>query len=282
METERREVSTGVAFLWMAAYTGLTTAGIIGLNHLLMPQRNGLAIFGVWLLTLILIFVLAGIFHRRTGGRGWIMLLVIGYAVYSCVYGVMLGHVPRLFLLRESPRISVREADRAAYDVYHFSDGRVEVSLVARTQLSGRNGPVYYRVAPLVPADWKRGDPITAWVGDSGLHYFLPASWAEDCRGGYRLGLDTTYEDLVRNHVRLRSLPSSPTAPILEWSRDPKAGFVKEGWIELSIILALDLLGLASVFAGKRFKTGAPASSLGGAGSRSAGDRRLGPPSDAT
>ena len=248
MNTEQREVPTGVAFLWMVAYTGLTTAGIIGLNHLMMPQRNGLAIFGVWLLNLILIFGLTAVFFRRIGGRGGMLLLVIGYAVYSLVYGVILGHVPRLFLLRESPPISVREADRAPYDVYHFTDGRVETSLVARTKLSARGSAVYYRVAPLVPPDWKRGDPITAWVGDSSKDYLLPASWAEDCRGGYRHGLDTTYGDLVKDVVRWRSLQASPTAPILEWSKDPKAGFLQAGWIELSIILALDLAGLVSVF----------------------------------
>jgi hypothetical protein len=246
-EPEQAPVSVAAAFCWMMLYVLLSTAGIVGLNHLMMPQRNGLAIFGVWLLNLILIIVLAGWFSGRTGGRGWIPILVMAYAVYSLVYGVMLGHIPRLFFLRESPPISVREADHGAYDVYHFSDGHVDLTQVARTTLRGRNGSFTYLVAPLVSEDWKRGDRITAWVGESSLDSLIPGSWTENHRGGYRLGLDGTYEDLVKDRVRSRSLPASPTAPILQWSPDPKGGYLKEGWIELGIFIAIGLVGLVSV-----------------------------------
>jgi len=249
-DPENGPVSTGRAFFWMAVYVLLSTAGIIGLNHLMMPQQHGLAIFGVWLLNLILIFSLAAGFYRKTGGRGWIPLLVIAYAVYSLVYGIMLGHIPRLFLLRESPPISVLDADHPphdSYDVYHFIDGRVDLTQVARTSLKGRNGTVFYHVAPLVSADYRRGDRITAWVGDADLENLIPGAWKENLRGGYRLGLDGTYEDLVRDQVRSKSLPAGPTAPILHWSADPRSGFLRKGFIELAIFLAIGLVGLLAV-----------------------------------
>jgi hypothetical protein len=249
-EPEQAQVSMGAAFCWMFFYVLLSTAAIVGLNHLMMPQRNGLALFGVWLLNLILILGLAGWFNGRTGGRGWMPILVIAYAVYSLAYGVMLGHIPRLFFLRESPLLSVHDAGHPphdAYDVYHFSDGHVDLSQVARTTLRGRNGSVTYLVAPLVSEDWKRGDRITAWVGESSLDSLIPGSWAVNNRGGYRLGLDGTYEDLVKDRIRSRSLLASPTAPILQWSPDPKGGYLREGWIELGIFIAIGLVGLVSV-----------------------------------
>src|SRR5256885_1674316 len=95
------QVPVGAALLWMVLYLALTNAGLVTLTHLLGPQKNGLAMFGIWLLQLILILGLGAWANGKTGGRGWLFILVILFAVYGLVYSLMLGHIPKVFRLRE-------------------------------------------------------------------------------------------------------------------------------------------------------------------------------------
>src|SRR5262249_23919209 len=153
--------------------------------------------------------------------------------------------------LRESPAISVNDADQPpndAFDVYHFSDARVYLKGAFRRIERGRNGSITYWVAPLGPPDWKRGDRITAWVGHSGEDLYAPASWQEELGGRYRLGLDNTFEEMIREAVKADRVKASQTSPILEWSRDPRADYRQQGIIELCIFGAIGLVGLAAVF----------------------------------
>jgi len=253
-------VSAASAFLWMTLYLALTNIGIIGLSHLGMPQRSGAAMFGVWILQLILIFGLAGWFNRRLGGRGWLPILVIAFAILALIYGLLLGHIPRVFLVRESPLVTVSEAAQpstAENDVFFFSDARVDLDHVYRRKLRNRGGSVTYLVAPLVPIERRSGDPVTAWVAATGLTPEIPASWREKLRGGYRVGLDSLYEEIVEEHVRAGPLRSSPGAPILVWSGDPKGDFRTAGFLELSLFLAIDAVGLVTVLLSGRGKAGA-------------------------
>jgi len=53
------------------------------------------------------------------------VVLFLGFGLY---YHNLGGHLPALLVLRETPLISVRDADRyPGYDVYHLSDGRVNL-----------------------------------------------------------------------------------------------------------------------------------------------------------
>jgi len=238
------------ALLWMTLYLALTNVGIIAIAHTMVPQHNGLAKFGIWILQLILILGLTAWVNGKTGGRGLLFVLVIGFSVYSLVYGLMLGHIPRLFALRETPLIPVRDAARPEYfgfDVYHFSDGKVGLKYVSHRTLAGKNGRSHYYLAPLLPPDWKRGDRIPAWVGESDLGLGVPEYWTEDWRGGYRIGLDSKFEDMLQDRDMDSDLRSQSGAPILTWSKDPKREFIRVGYGELAFFLAIDLIGLVSL-----------------------------------
>lgn len=249
------QVSVGAALVWMVVYLALTNVGLVILTHLVGPLKNGLAMFGVWLLQLILIMGLAGWVNEKMGGRGWLFIVVILLAVYGLVYGLMLGHIPTLFRLRETPVIPVRDAARPEYadcDVFHFADGSVDVAHIRRRTTVGRNGRVNCFLAPVLPPDWKSGDPVPAWVGGSEISNLRPGCWDEDWRGGCRIGLDPTYEEMAREESSRHA--SAPNAPVLTWSKDPAADLRRVGLWELGIFLAIDAFGLVSVFLGSGVK----------------------------
>lgn len=236
------------ALLWTTLLLLLTNAGILFITHKVMPQPSGWGLFGGWLLNLIIIFVLAGWIGGKLGGRGGgVFFLVILFAIYALVYGLTGGHLPRAFRLHETPVIPVRDADLDAYrdaDVFHFSDGTVDVKRSATRILPGRrHHTLYYHVAPLLPPDWKPGDLIPAWVAQSGWNELPPASWKEAHRGGYAVGLDSTYRELTLETIQRHALKSSQTCPILHWSADPAKGFRSSAYWELGFLLAIDLLG---------------------------------------
>jgi len=239
----------------------LVNGGILLVTYAVMPQSNGWALFGGWLLNLLLIVVVCGGIGSKLRGNGAPIFLIILFAVYSLVYSVMGGQLPRLFRLRETPIIPARDADLEAYrnaDVFHFSDGRVDLKQAARRVLSGRGRRVHYRVAPLLPPDWKRDDPIPAWVADSGLEASLPASWTEDYRGGFDAGFDSTYRDLVIETAQQRSLRTSRTCPILIWSAAPRDDFRRWGFWQLGFLLAIDMVGFGSLLWPSRARSPAP------------------------
>jgi hypothetical protein len=245
-------VGLPAALLWMTLLLLLVNAGILLVSHLMFPQSSGWALFGGWLLDLVVIFVLAGWIGSKLGGRGVLPILCILFAVYALVYGLMGGHIPRLFKVRETPVIPVRDADQDAHrssDVFHFSDGRIELKYLGTRTLGGggRGMKSYYRCAPLVPADWKPSDPVTAWVVDCGGDVFLPASWKEDWRGGYEPGLDSIYRELVRETAAGRSLNSRADVPIVIWSQDPMRDFRRVAAWQLGFLLAIDLVGWVAV-----------------------------------
>jgi hypothetical protein len=240
------------ALLWMTLLLLLTDAGVLLVTHQVMPQASGWGLFGGWLLNLIVIFVLAGWIGGKTGRSGAVMAVTILFAIYALVYGIAGGHIPRAFRLRETPVIPVRDADLDAYrdsDVFHFSDGTVDVKQSATRILTrrGSGSITYYHVAPLVPPDWKPGDLIPAWVGQSGWNEFPPASWKNDLRGGCDVGLDATYRTLALEAIQKHSLKSSRTCPILFWSADPAKEFRKSAYWELGFLLAINLLGFLSL-----------------------------------
>ncbi|HZF00129.1 MAG TPA: hypothetical protein VE981_24175 [Planctomycetota bacterium] len=244
-------VSVGVALLWMTLYLALTTAGLIALTHLVGAQKNGLAMFGIWLLQLILIMGLAGWVNGKMGDRGGaLFIVIILFAIYSLVYGLLLGHIPQLFRLRETPVIPLSDAAKpeyAGFDVFRFSDGKVDIRHIQRRTTVARNGRVNYFMAPVLPPDWKSGDPVPAWVAGEDINGNRPGSWDEDWRGGYRIGLETHYQEMVESSGP--SHKTAPNAPILTWSKEPKAELLRVAWLEFGGFLLIDAIGLIAVLA---------------------------------
>jgi hypothetical protein len=238
--------SVGASLLGMLAFLALTNVGMMVVTHWVMPQREGWGMFGGWLLNLVVIFGSFALCNR--GNQGW-LLLSIPFAVFALMYGIVGGHIPRAIRVRESPVLPVADADRPEqrFDVWHFSDGKIEMKYAGSERVRARSMSIYYHVAPVVPADWKPSDKVPAWVVSSEGNGPYPESWDHDYRGGYDAGLDSRFREIVQNTARRRSLQTSETAPLLIWSEDPKKAFMSVAWIELGFLLAIDLVGIVMV-----------------------------------
>lgn len=237
---------------WSVVFILVANAGILGINAAMIPYASGGTMFLGWLLGLIVVVVAAGAVSKKLSGAAGPFVAVILLAVLSLVYAALGGRLPKALFLRESPAISVSDADLPAHagcDVFHFTDGRVHPTLRGlRSQTTKTRGfaarTVSYQVAPLVPEGWKASDPIPAWVAAVGA---LPASWSQDLRGGYRVDSEPLYREIIEETTARHRLTSRGGAPILVWERDPRAALLAIARVELGILIAADLVILASL-----------------------------------
>ncbi len=238
--------------LGILAFIVMTNVGIIAVTHWLMPQGAGWALFGGWLLNLVVIAVSAGIASSAGASSSAMFVPFILLAVYSLVYGIIGGHIPRAFRLRESPVMTVADAGKQVYDVYRFSDAHVETKHLEHLTVPGR-GRLYYYAAPVVPAGWKPGDPVPAWVVHSSKQPGYPADWDKEFRGGYDPGFDDRYRELMEGASRNKATPTSPNAPVLMGAEDPRSGFMSTAWWELGGLILIDLVAIGmAIFAALR------------------------------
>lgn len=232
------------ALLGILAFIVMTNVGILAVTHWLMPQREGGALFGGWMLNLVVIFVSAGIASKAGAPGGAMFAPLILLAVYSLVYGMVGGHIPHALRLRESPVMPVADAGTQEYDVYRFSDGRVDPKHIEHLSIPGR-GRMHYYAAPVVPPGWKPGDQVPAWVVASSKDPGYPANWDQELRGGYVPGLDEKYRELIEKASANKATPTRPSAPVLFWSEDPRSGYMATAWWELGGLILIDLVGIA-------------------------------------
>src|SRR6185295_10438597 len=228
----------------MLAFLALTNVGILAVTHLMGPQRSGWALFGCWLLNLGVVGVAAAIVGKAPFEAPGSFVVLILLALFACIYGVVGGRAPKVFSLRESPLLAIADVgtDPQKFDVWRFSGGRINLDLVAHREMWMRNHRLHYYAAPVLPADWKKGDPIPAWVVHSSGSFGVPESWKKECSGGY----DEEYRKLVEDTSRSRSLNTRANAPILTCSDDPRNDFLGTAWFELGALLLIDLVGVVS------------------------------------
>src|SRR5262249_50333307 len=121
-------MSKGKALLGTLLYLLTGSAAVVGINGLMMPYRTGGGMFLGWLLCLAALAIAGGAQAKlKLGNSSVFFLPFLLFALYSMLYGVLGGLLPRLVTLRETPPISVAEADQPAHetcDVFHFSDGK--------------------------------------------------------------------------------------------------------------------------------------------------------------
>src|SRR5690242_11656705 len=115
--------------LGMLAFLALTNIGILAVTHWLGPQREGWALFGCWLLNLVVVGVSAAVAGKAVWEAPWSFVVIILLAIYACVYGMAGGRAPRVLRTRESPVTAIADVgkDSQPFDVWHFSDGRINL-----------------------------------------------------------------------------------------------------------------------------------------------------------
>jgi len=237
--------------LWGAAFVALVNVGVLGINAAMMPYASGGGYFGGWMLSLVVIFGCCALVAKGLGEGGGLFIGIIAFAVCSLAFEFMGGRIYKLGNVKESPVITVAEADQpahAACDVFRFTDGRIDRKYYGIRDVGGRRRRIYYYVAPLVPDGWKDTDPVTAWVAAEVEYLGMPASWDQPLRGGYRAGLDSiTFKELVDQTAAGRHLVSRANAPILIWDAQPRDALEFGARAELWGLLAVDALVLVSM-----------------------------------
>lgn len=247
--TEPRTPRPLAGLLGVAAFLLAADTATLAIHHAMMPYRSGGGMFLGWLLCIAAFAVVAAVVSKRTGGGGGLFLPLLLFCLFSCLYGVVGGRLPRLWSLRETPLLSVKEADRpphAGSHVFHLSDGRVDRRYhhfaVHRTKV----GRTSSHVAPIVPDGWKESDPVTLWaVGErNDGSSFMP--WSGEARGGFVPPSVAEYQQLIRDEVARHRLVASPTAPMILLSDDPRPALLAAARRELWALIAVNVLSLGA------------------------------------
>lgn len=119
----------------------------------------------------LVVLAVAGLsFGYRSG-----MLAVLGATFVALLPAAMavggVGDYAKAKAIR-SAEVTPAEMPRTDTDVFVVKDFRVATELVHvyRTQrtIGGKPDPVFYGVAPLVPAAWQKGEPVPAWLSCTG------------------------------------------------------------------------------------------------------------------
>ncbi len=231
----------GVVLLVLAA-----SAEVVGIHALMMPYRTGGGMFLGWLLCLAAVAVTGGVLAKAgLGSSGSFFAPFLLFAIFSCVYGVLGGQLPRLLLLRETPPIPLAEAAQPAHHashVFHLRDGLVQRRHHWRRRVSRKMSAGSYHVAPIVPEGWKESDPVPAWAVGEGTGEFPSEAWRKGVGGGYRCIADATYRDMIEHGP----LASSPGAPLLVLDEHPREALLAAARVELWGLLAAAGLSLLS------------------------------------
>lgn len=175
-------------------------------------------------------------------------------------------------LLGRRATLPVAEAPGARLATsFHFTDARPLPALarVATIAIPGRyrSYGIAYVIAPVLPAGWRAGDPVAAWVIADGQA--PPAAWSAPGGQFVRALPRGDHATALRQAAGSDRLPDGTRPLVGQWlaeERDP----VSEAWARLGLALAGGLLGWSAAvgLSGRR------------AGPASAGGGRAGLPSD--
>lgn len=236
--------------LGVLAFLVAANAATVGIHAAMMPYRSGGGMFLGWLLCIAAFAVTAAVVSKAPGGGDGLFLPFLLFCIFSCIYGIVGGRLPRLWSLRETPLLSVKEADRPPHDashVFHLSDGHVDRRYHNFRITRLRTGRTSAHVAPIVPEGWKESDPITLWAVGERDDGSSVMPWGGDVRGGYSPASVAEYEQLIRDEVSRYRLVSSPTAPMILLAEDPRGSLLAAVRWELWALLALNVLSLGGV-----------------------------------
>lgn len=168
-------------------------------------------------------------------------------------------------LLGRRATLPVAEAPAARLTTrFDFTDARPRPALAraASFPIPGRyrNYGIAYVIAPVLPAGWRAGDPVPAWVIADG--HVPAAAWWEPGGQFVRALPKGDHAAALRQVAGSDRLPDGPHPVIGRWvaeDQDP----VGEAWLRLGLALAGGLLGWSAAvgLSGRRAR---PASDGGG------------------
>jgi hypothetical protein len=216
--------------LWRSAARGL--AAVLVVSAIVAP----LAALG-WTTLAIFAAVTVGLNVGLWAGRDSGLASLAG-AVLIPIVGliIVLGSDVQVI----GPRSGTIALDDIAHFPYagrfRFTDARVATEFTTATeQRSGLIWRVGWRVAPIVPGNWRPYEPVRAWAvartsGYGPLDFRTPRSWEQSYRAAVRY-VPTAFSPAhaaVERALARFDLTAAPGAPLLYWVEDPHAVVVDE------------------------------------------------------
>jgi hypothetical protein len=216
--------------LWRSAARGL--AAVLVVSAIVAP----LAALG-WTMLAIFAAVTVGLNVGLWAGRDSGLASLAG-AVLMPVVGLIIVLTSDVQII--GPSAGAIALDDIAHLPYagrfRFTDARVAIEFTTATeQRSGLIWRVGWRVAPIVPGNWRPYEPVRAWAvartsGYGPLDFRTPRSWEQSYRAAVRY-VPTAFSPAhaaVERALARFDLTAAPGAPLLYWVEDPHAVVVDE------------------------------------------------------
>lgn len=179
--------------------------------------------------------------------------------------GIVVSVTLRYDLLGQTgaPPLSLREAaQQPARSAFRFRDAVVRAEYAAAQPVTNQRGAVLrtIRVAPLVPADWAPGEPVTFWVvADAARPATDAAQWAAAHNAALRLsGFQTgLYQQAAARAAAMHNVPLAAEPVFVHWLANPAAELAaarRMVGLQIGGIITIWLLAIAWWYSGKAIK----------------------------
>lgn len=156
--------------------------------------------------------------------------------------------------------VPVSEAGEHRYaSLFRFTDARVATEFRGVKSVSSGGGrghrpsTEWYYVAPVVPEDWRPGQPVTAWAAAPVNQFYTShANWSKPHRAGVRLASYELryYREAAADAEETHGLVSAEGAPFIRWTAAPEAELERARLFVLWVIAGNNLLLLLLLAAG--------------------------------
>jgi len=219
MEPLTGNKTTSLKTLLFVGVVIFTILGIISIVSMIFLSKIGFIIITLISFIILLIFAI-----KRFGKS---IAFGVGLALFSSiVLGMGVGDVCRTIIYKSVHNISVSEAiEYPDASIFSFKDGFVKKEFLGvkdeyiKTKKSIIKIYSCY-VAPVVPLNWKKEDPIPLWVG---LYRDKEkGTWDNDYRRGFRISKYKNYFMMaILDAEKKHGIKSLKNAPLIIWTNNP-------------------------------------------------------------
>jgi len=211
--------------LWRSAARGL--AAVLVVTAIVVP----LASLG-WTMVAIFAAVTVGLNVGLWAGRDSGLASLAGAALMP-VIGLIIALTSDVQIMGPNAgTIALADIARHPYaGQFHFTDARVATEFTTASDRRSAIVPtIGWRVAPIVPDNWRPAQPIKAWAvarisGYGPLDFRTPRNWEQSYRAGVRYvatAFSPAHKAVERALARF-DLTAAPHAPLLYWVEEPRA-----------------------------------------------------------
>jgi hypothetical protein len=211
--------------LWRSAARGL--AAVLVVSVIAVP----LAALG-WTMLALFAAVTVGLNVGLWSGRDSGLASLAGGALMPVVGLIIVLTSDVQIIGPNAGAIALDDIGRFPYaGRFHFTDARIATEFATLSKRrSGLIWRVGWKVAPIVPGNWRPSEPVRAWAvarvsGYGPLDFRTPRNWEQSYRAAVRY-VPTAFSPAhvaVERALARFDLTAAPGAPLLYWVEEPHA-----------------------------------------------------------